>query len=92
MRPFTRLFGFPFRSRAQVALDVDDELAFHLDMRAAELVGGGLSDDAARAEVARRFGDVEVTRSYCASIDRAGETRRRRGATAVDPIAALRAE
>ena len=37
--------------------DVDDELAFHVDMRAAELQARGLSAEAAKLEAQRRFGD-----------------------------------
>ena len=47
MRPFTR---------TSVAAEVDDELAFHLEMRRRDLEARGLADDAARAEAARRFG------------------------------------
>jgi hypothetical protein len=39
--PGRRLFRFPWRTAAQVEADVDQELQFHLDMVAQELVDLG---------------------------------------------------
>lgn len=50
--------------------DVDDELAFHLDERVAELVAGGLDPDAARRQADEEFGDVAATRAALYAIDR----------------------
>ena len=36
-----RMFRFPWRTRTQIAHDVDDELRFHLDMQIEELVARG---------------------------------------------------
>ena len=58
-----RLFRFPWRTRGQVQTDVDDELAFHLEQRAADLVARGTSEREARAQAEREFGDVDVARS-----------------------------
>jgi predicted permease len=55
--------------RADVRADVDDELAFHLEMRRRDLEARGLSDDVARAEAERRFGDVATVRDSCVTID-----------------------
>src|SRR5215216_6067168 len=67
---FRRLFRLPWRNAARIRREVDDELRFHLEMRAAEIAGGeGLAPDAARAEAARRFGDLEYTRGYCREQD-----------------------
>ncbi len=55
--------------RADVRADVDDELAFHLDMRRRDLEARGLADDAARSEAERRFGDVAAVRDSCVTID-----------------------
>ena len=55
--------------RADVRADVDDELAFHLDMRRRDLEARGLADDAARVEAERRFGDVVAVRDTCVTID-----------------------
>lgn len=57
--------------------DVDDEVAFHVDQRAADLMRDGLSPDAARSEAERRFGDRTRYVEECVAIDRsrARETR-----------------
>ena len=64
-----RLFQFPRRTVAQVAADVDEEIQFHLDMVARELMDDGWPEDAARMEAFRRFGDVETTRKVCRQLD-----------------------
>ena len=56
-------------SKARLARDLDDEVRFHLDARAADLVTRGLSEDAARAEALRRFGDTDDLRDFCQSIE-----------------------
>jgi predicted permease len=55
--------------RADVGADVDDELAFHLEMRRRDLEARGLSATAARAEAERAFGDLSVIRNACVTID-----------------------
>jgi len=52
-----------------VVSEVDDELRFHLEMRAAELERAGLSPDAARAEAEHQFGDVAGARKELETID-----------------------
>ncbi|HKW11626.1 MAG TPA: permease prefix domain 1-containing protein, partial [Gemmatimonadaceae bacterium] len=64
-----RSFRFPWRSASRIRADVDEELTFHFDMRAAELVAGGMSEEEARREAEREFGDVEFTRRYCRHLD-----------------------
>ena len=56
MRPFTR---------TSVAAEVDDELAFHLEMATHELIQQGLSPQQARAEAERRFGDMKTVNDDC---------------------------
>ena len=58
-----RTFRFPWRTTAQVEADVDEEVAFHLEERARELVAGGLDAAAARAQARREFGDVAAARA-----------------------------
>ena len=41
-RTVRRLFRLPWANAANIAKDVDDELRFHLEMRAAELTASGL--------------------------------------------------
>ena len=60
---------FPWRSRNEIARDVDNELAFHLEMRVAELVRNGLDIATARARAIEEFGDIEFTRAYCRDVD-----------------------
>jgi len=48
--------------RPDAARDVDDELAFHLEMRTREFMEQGLSEDEARRRAAESFGDVQAIR------------------------------
>lgn len=57
-----RLFRLSLRRRALLAREVDDEIAFHLEARAEQLVARAMSLDDARAEALRRFGDVDAAR------------------------------
>lgn len=49
--------------------DVDEELAFHLEMRVSELVERGMPPADARAEAERIFGDMRAIRDACVTID-----------------------
>lgn len=55
--------------------DVDDELEFHLAMRADELVARGEPADRARELARQRFGEFEHTRAACVTISRRRERR-----------------
>ena len=68
-RRFRRLFGPEPRA------DVDQELAFHLEMRIRELVARGETPERARELTLQRFGDYETSRRACVEI---GERRGRR--------------
>src|SRR3954463_5928064 len=59
--------------RGAVAGQVDDELAFHLAMRAEEYEARGLTPEAARAEALRRIGDLEQVRGTCRALGEAKE-------------------
>jgi putative ABC transport system permease protein len=66
------------RRRPRIEEEVDAEIAFHLEMRAAELSARGLSSEAARVEARRRFGDVDQWSARMSAVDReraAGERR-----------------
>jgi predicted permease len=80
-----REFRFAWRSKRQVANDVDAELAFHLARRVDELVAKGLSADEARREAAARFGNIEFTRQYCRDED-ARRERETRHTTMIDEL------
>jgi predicted permease len=66
--------------------DVDDELAFHIEMRTRELVERGESEARARQLAIERFGDVERSRRECVAID----TRQRRRWLRLQHLAELR--
>lgn len=57
-------------NRPRIDEEVDDEVEFHLAMRAAELVARGWSREAARAEAQRRFGDPHLWREAMSTVDR----------------------
>jgi predicted permease len=65
---YRRLFRLPDRPSG-IDRDLDEELRFHLDMRAEELRARGLTPDAARAEAVRQFGDVADAREFCRDED-----------------------
>ncbi|HKT09573.1 MAG TPA: ABC transporter permease [Gemmatimonadaceae bacterium] len=69
-----------------IAADVEDELRFHLEMRAAEYAARGLAPDAARSRAEQRFGNIHRARQACAEIDR----QQARAATHADMLLALR--
>jgi len=65
MRPVIRTaFG-----RRGVPRDVDDELAFHLDMRTRQLIQSGMSPQQALDEARRQFGDLTGVRDACVTYD-----------------------
>ena len=64
--------------RAQIADAVDDELAFHLDMRTQRLIACGMPPEAARREALRQFGDIESVRTNCVTYDEERERTMRR--------------
>jgi len=74
-----RSFRFPWRSRTQIAHDVDAELAFHLEQRVAELTASGLGLDEARRRARDEFGDLQYTRAYCRALDERTERASRVG-------------
>jgi len=59
------------RRRPSIETDVDDEVEFHLAMRAAELIERGMTPEAARAEARRRFGDTHHWSVAMTTVDRA---------------------
>ena len=65
--------------------DVDEELRFHLELRIAEYVAQGMTQDEARQRAMRRFGDVQGIRSETLLIDQ----RRQRRETRADFMSAL---
>ncbi|HEY2824420.1 MAG TPA: ABC transporter permease, partial [Gemmatimonadales bacterium] len=64
MRPRTRV------PEARTAHDADDEIAFHLESRVAELVRLGQTPEAARRSAEAEFGDVPGARHELEQMDR----------------------
>ncbi len=62
-RRYLRFWG------ANADADVDDELRFHVDMRADEYIAHGLAPDEARRLAEHRFGDSKRARDACLAID-----------------------
>jgi len=63
-----RAFRLPWRGKAQTERDIDDEVAFHLEMRIAALRAAGFTPEDARSEALRRFGDAGELRDYCRTV------------------------
>jgi putative ABC transport system permease protein len=59
--------------------EVDEEVRFHLEMRASELAEMGLDDEAARIEAETKFGAVGRYAAACRRIDRRIRRNRKRG-------------
>jgi len=54
--------------RRNPADEIDDELAFHLEMRTEEYLAAGLPPEQAREEARRRLGDLDAPRRDCRRI------------------------
>ena len=52
----------------RAAADVDDELAFHFEMRVRDYVARGMSEPEARRAVLRRLGSLPEARAECVAI------------------------
>jgi predicted permease len=55
--------------RAGITRAVDDEIAFHIEMRTQQLIASGMTPDAAWAEALRQFGSIESVRQGCITLD-----------------------
>ena len=63
---------------AHVERDVDQELAFHVEMRTRKLIAEGLDPESARARAIEQFGDLRAVRAECVDIDNEKERAVRR--------------
>src|SRR5262252_303577 len=70
-RRYARFFG------PDPAADVKEELGFHLEAKTEDLIGQGLSPEAARKEAERQFGDLRAVQRIGQSIGQKTEQRRR---------------
>ena len=75
LRPgIRRLFHLAIRRPDRAARDMDDEIRFHIDMRAAQLVARGWTEQAALGEATRLFGPFpEMRQSLQAAARRREE-------------------
>jgi putative ABC transport system permease protein len=71
-------FRFPWRNDRQIRAEVEEEIAFHLDMRTEELIRAGLDPNAARAQAEHEFGDSRAAGEALQTTDREAERRARR--------------
>jgi putative ABC transport system permease protein len=53
-----------------VEQEVDEEIAFHLEMHARDLIANGMTPDAAREAARQRLGDLHRLRRECVSLGR----------------------
>ena len=78
MTPYRRLFRLFLGTDPEIDREVEEEIRSHLELRAAELEGRGLSPQAARAEAERRFGDLDRARDGLRATARQRQGRMRR--------------
>ncbi|MES2521333.1 MAG: ABC transporter permease [Gemmatimonadota bacterium] len=71
-----RVFRLP--TRPHIDEDVSDEVAFHLEMHTAHLVSRGMSQQDARAEALRKFGDTSQWSQAMRDVDKQRITLERR--------------
>src|SRR5690349_12876036 len=62
--------------RREMKHDIDEELRFHLEQRAAESISKGMSPEDATREARKRFGNLQSVREECRDVRGAsfGET------------------
>ena len=76
-RRFRRLIGLPTRSADAIDRDLDDEVSFHIEMRAQDLVRRGLSEADARQQALTEFGDAQRLKKSLGRMDRSAQRDRR---------------
>ena len=86
MRPhgIKKIFRQPDRSAADVRVDVNDEVGFHIDMRTEDLMKDGTSAEDARRQALAEFGRLEAGAAAIAQFDDRVERRRRLGQFAAE--------
>ena len=77
MRPIRRAFSLR-AGTSHIAREIDDELAFHIDMRTTRLIAAGMSPEDARQEAIRQFGDLQSVREDCLTMDQERDRAMRR--------------
>ncbi len=64
------LANFRIRPTEKIALDVDEELRFHIEMLEGKYLQQGMSAAEARIAAGRRFGNLETVKKQCVDISR----------------------
>jgi predicted permease len=72
-----RVFRLPFK-HDHISREVDEELAFHFEMRIQRLMATGLTRESAHAEALRQFGEVDPVRESMVTLDEQRERAMRR--------------
>src|SRR4029450_9479741 len=72
-----RVFRLPAAPK-RLAQEIDEELAFHIDMRVERLAASGLDPETARREALRHFGAIDPVRQSCLTLDEERERQMRR--------------
>ena len=67
IKSILRRLGAPVRGEAAVR-EIEDELLFHIEMRAHDNIAAGMSPEDAVADAMRRFGDFDQIRTVCEEI------------------------
>ena len=76
-RMFRRLIDIPTRSSHRIDNDLEDEVAFHLEMRVRDLTQRGVPEADARRQAALEFGDADRFKRVVGREDRSAERDRR---------------
>ena len=76
-RMFRRLVEIPTRSSHRIDRDLDDEVAFHLEMRVRDLTRRGVPEADARRQAALEFGDADRFKRVVGREDRSAQRDRR---------------
>jgi putative ABC transport system permease protein len=77
MKERRREFRWPWRDAMEIRREVDEEIRFHLDMRAEELKSEGMPEKEARARALHEFGDTHRARRLLRKADQMNENHRR---------------
>jgi hypothetical protein len=67
IKSILRRLGAPVRGGA-AGREIEDELRFHIEMRARDNITAGMSPEDAVADAMRRFGDFDQIRTVCEAI------------------------
>src|SRR5215475_6469161 len=67
IKSILRRLGPPVRSEA-AGREIEDELLFHIEMRARDNITAGMSPEDAMADAMRRFGNYDRIRAVCEEI------------------------